>query len=104
MASKAKNLKSTLNKLKGQDVDSSDDFQPGPSFSQSHSRKHGKGKHPMNGSAVVKKKVKEIKLKVIVGKERESKLKNIYVRETSWSLKYMHVYGRYLCWMMLNMG
>ena len=48
VASKAKNLKSTLNKLKGQDVDSSGDCNESD-----------------------------------VGKERESKLKNIYVRETS---------------------
>ena len=79
----------------------------------------------MNGTAVIKKKVKEIKLKVVamkvmleripVGKERESKLKNIYIRETAsaseierklhdelgwdsslWMLKYMYVCGRYL--------
>ena len=120
MASKANTLRTTLSKLfnsrpkAGQD--DSEDFMP-------ERKRKGKGKG--KGKGPLKKKVKEFKFKVVgmkamlthtpTGQEKESKTKNIWIRETAlsweiqrmiydefnwdsalWCLKYMYVCGRHL--------
>ena len=89
VASKAKNLRSTLSKLFNRPKVDSEDFVPTPE----RKRSKGKGKGPM------KKKVKEFKFKVVgmkvllqhtpTGPERDSKVKMIWIRETAtaWEIE-----------------
>ena len=130
IVSKTKNLRTTLGKLFNRpkvattpdDNDDTHDFLPGPSFRQPARKRKGKGKYPAKGA--IKRKVKEYRLKIIglkeiasctpIGAERESLLKNVWIRETAsaeevqrkiceefhwsryWNVEYMYASGRYL--------